>query len=543
MEFSEVGALCEDTEDLGTISEDVVAVFGSTEEAGYYPFLTNCYRNPIRSRASVYTVKSNSSMVMYASVRQAEDRYFRPQVTVFGGSCDSLQCADNMDQYRSGQDFWWEAEENIAYHIFVYGYNLDQYGEFVLRLEAALVGSVCEEAVDLGVLPIGPLVEAGDTFDAYRYQLPTCYSSVDSPAKVYTMTAQAGRVSARVYGFNLDARMAVYQGDCGDDELECLSSRDSRQTTWEAKDGDQIMIAVHGCCGNDAVGDFVLQIETTVAKNPCDEVVDLGTMQEGGILVRGSTRSGSIHRNLTDCYYYGQGSAAPSVMYTMTGTGETFHATVSSDGYFSPFVAVYEGLCGNLNCTGRYTESTDATWNTVKGKVYHLVIGSLRSVATGDFLLSVKESSSSADACNDAEALGFLTDGVTLRGTTAGMVYAGLPLCYSRITSPAKIYSMEVSSKRIISAAVDGGSLDAYISVYEGSCDGELTCVPGHEWRRHQFEAQPNRTYYIVGAFFLFDVFAIVSHVTPFSHSRLCSNFDSLWMLWPPNKRGFLAAT
>lgn len=139
----------------------------------------------------------------------------------------------------TSSEFKWNAVEKngVTYLVIVHSSDPREAGDFLLRVEAVTRTNVCDDAVRLD-LPLDGLTEVGSTFDANRYRLlETCYSSVNSPAKVYAVTSRGGIMTARVEGYGESASIAVSrESSCFEDGLQCVSQDDGEVVTWDSEE-------------------------------------------------------------------------------------------------------------------------------------------------------------------------------------------------------------------------------------------------------------------------------------------------------------------
>jgi hypothetical protein len=283
------------------------------------------------------------------------------------------------------------------------GYN-GQTGSFKLRISPIVTGDLIEDAMDLGLVSDASLVVGGTTEGGKFYpNLPSCYNDIVAPAAVYKLQAKNSSITASVTGFSFDAQISVYKDD-STGGLTCHGQHAWGNVLFTAslEDDTIFYIVIHGCCEPTVAGNYVLRVGASPFRNLCDDMVDLGTVPEGGLLYSDSTFGGSLNANVSSCpygTYYSNGDSLAKV-YMVEGTGSQLSASVFVPTYGSDMsVGVFTGACEALACIedADSESSRSVSFYGEAGKYFFIMIqGCCGANSEGEFVLTVKDPDSQA---------------------------------------------------------------------------------------------------------------------------------------------------
>lgn len=317
--------------------------------------------------------------VLTASTCSESETNFQTELSVFRGSCESLECIaeaatasacerglEGAVQIR-GSKVSWSARSQETYYIFVHGEAFatsNFVGDFILSLSEVeganeQIPSVDNDSCDTaegGLKPDGPPY-TGSTILATNDFSPesVCGVSLNSTGLWYGPVAGAdvGLSASTCRGNDTTARISVFEGEC--DALTCVDGTrgndpvcDFAGTTvnWFAVAGEQYYIFVHG----DSQEEFVLSLTrlgVSMRNSFCSQATEL-SMDE---TTSGSTTDAIQGTTLGE--YCGVSIDKPGVWYSLNGTDEEIRisgCTIEGVDNYEVSVSVFTGSCGDLIC-------------------------------------------------------------------------------------------------------------------------------------------------------------------------------------------------
>lgn len=177
---------------------------------------------------------------------------------------------------------------------------------------------------------------------------------------------------------------------------------------------------------------------------------------------------------------------SPGLWYMVIGTGDTFRVdTCSNHTNFDTKISLYRGVCGvQLECMGGNDDSCSGVtsalqWKTEIGVLYYVKVHGHGRDDVGNFGLTFSSLSSPPnEMCSGAE---FLPIGASDRGSTVGAaaIYDNAPTCGASNAQlfPGIWYTVQGNGKAIMASTCGPATeTSTSISVYSGSCDGNLVC-------------------------------------------------------------------
>ncbi len=399
--------LCDhkDVVDIGTIPDEGVKFDGSTISELLFSLPTLCQisdghlSSAIRGIAFTFTGDGTAHVLSVGNVYG-----FRPKVTIFKGSCDSLECLPT----DSHTDSFLVGTEPGETYIILIGDCCSLAivdGTFTLHAKRVVAGNITADLMGkIDSFDSKMKMVMGTTSSGTFYpNLPLCQFSVDSPAAIYQLDTGAGFFSAHVSGFGFDAHLSVVKAN----ELgafECYGTPNDRQISWEGEEG--LYLVVYGCCDMNAVGDFSLRLnKPPISNEPCNDVYDLGSVSNDGLTHVGTFAGWQFLANsqdVTNCYYAGHValSGGRSKVFRVIGNGKALVASTfvpeSTLGQgIQVSLTVMKGSCDTMECIkGAYLTvdpSWSVTWPSVAGETYDIVISTCCAETEDEFILMVYE--------------------------------------------------------------------------------------------------------------------------------------------------------
>lgn len=205
---------------------------------------------------------------------------FDTKIGVFSGSCGALVCVTGNDDFCGLQSqVTFNATDGVEYYILVTGFGAAT-GNFTLNVTGAC-GAVGppppppnppanDSCVNRITLECGiPLT--GTTVDASQDDVPACGPPVSSGGVWYSFTTLDAIVNLTVCGDSIDARWAIYTGNC--EELECIAGTlggcQGGSFTFVAEEGVEYFVYVHGT--DEAEGEFTIELNCQPCPFPIAE--------------------------------------------------------------------------------------------------------------------------------------------------------------------------------------------------------------------------------------------------------------------------------
>lgn len=294
---------------------------------------------------------------------------------------------------------------------------------------------------------------------------------------------------------DFEARLDVSTGTC--DSSKCAATRDSdcggngHQIVWKSEQDTSYNLGIFK--DNVATGSvFGLTIESFVPteNDQCNRAVAL---PGNGSLMVGSNLYATFDFGIPTCATTATIQEQPGVWYKATGSGNTMLASTCHDETdFATEIAVYfaNGTCDeSLKCVPsalrQFCKDNKGAiyWDSLKGEDYLIYVygsdyGTLPNVGT--FGLSISDFvTESNDVCSNAIAID-LSSNNRVKGSTISATPD--PVVLSCVdpgdTTPGVWYSTVGTGGQLRASTCSAETtFDTQLSVFEGSCDGQLTCV------------------------------------------------------------------
>ena len=307
----------------------------------------------------------------------------------------------------------------------------------------APVNNECENSITLS----GWETVEGTTLNATPkpYGINFCggLSSSSSPAVwyKYTVTEYSG-ITVSLSSSDYNSRFYVYEGICGD--LNCMYGSNGEATTWLTTAGYEYYIMVTGSSSGES-GGFELNIEVTGFPACAYPTLITTMVDENGDEIEDCLQPGDTYfvevamTHWDDVSYY----VSIESLFTTMGSNETqifgpFDAGINTEIDLIPhppyaeFCSIHDIVESNL-CPSLNDECVDAT-----------------PLECGDYVIGHNIDASPSVGCNG-----------NLRRT----------VWYS--------YTAEVDGSMFLSTCNPETNFDSDISMYTGSCNGELECFDG----------------------------------------------------------------
>ncbi len=452
-----------------------------------------------------YTFEGTGTPILVSTC--SDSVYTETLVNVYQGSdCGVLECAESSYQDTSciygGSAVSVITLASTTYFVYV----SDRYGfssPYELRMTSfpqatnVRCAVASEISVDAGTVlgTVLPNLEAD--------QVSICGgSSIDNNGEAWyrfvaseSATLRASTCSVSTAGLN--STITVTTGGCG--YLTCIAESDVLSpftegcggggtfVDFQVVAGELYYVAVWGLLFGEA-GLFELEVRTLnpPANDLCEnaETIDINANFTGSF----ADVTTSLDESDDSCFDDVALGTSGGIWYTFVGTGEFVVATSCSND-FAPFISMYDGACGELNCIAPATWNyTNTCWNylyghqsvpmeTQAGQVYHVLVSSTGPVAVGTFDFSMK-AFVPAENSNCVEAIEILPDGALIAASTQGVTSEQFSnSCDFFFRSPAVWYVVAGTGGLLRAhTCSDITNFDTVISVYSGRC-GDLECV------------------------------------------------------------------
>jgi hypothetical protein len=457
-----------------------VTVFGSTKYSMIDNSLPECQSISITAPGVWYSFIPDATRFVQARLDD-----LKGSVTVYSGSCDSLQCvaADS-----SGKAMW-TASKGEKYLIFVHGAG-NKIGDFSLSVLAggllrppAGTNSQCVLSQPLETPTLGKNISVTNTtvYGLAASETPGCGELFDpsvAPGLWYSVIGNGTGIRAStcdtVSGFI--ARVAVYSGDC--QNLVCIDGGDQNcgeesSVAWIGEAGKEYFVLVEGL--DSRVGEFNLTLEKVALQSSSDCASPV-TISLDEVAILGSTEDGTFH-DVELCS--GIAFSPPSVWYTVEGTGNAmFASTCDSKSDAFAKLEIYAGNCGSLECRTfeRFPCGNQmiSTWDSVHGEKYLLQIYGSAVPGDGDFTLDVEELPSNHECTRASDDLVL---GSSVRGSTV-LFSSNVSVC-SDATESGSWYKITVPSEQRVTLSTCSGNTNfqTKLTIMQGDSCGLSSCV------------------------------------------------------------------
>lgn len=318
------------------------------------------------------------------------------QISVFGNTCDSLQCIGGTGQDHPCGDngsVSWQTEKDEVYNIYVSGRS-SRVGDFVLNINTVPVadGFTCDGSL---TLEMGNTSILSNTTDALSEPVDLCTGSSAVRGVWHTIvgTGMAMKISVCDEKTNFDARVSLFTGSC--DGLSCVAYTQSK-----CGENDEILITtdvgtpyylfVHGS-DSVSIGNYALTIEETVINDSCEMASSLELAASPQYF--GSTLS-ARNSSAFSCSEE-PGSESQALWYTLVGTGEIIKlSTCSAETDFSTKIHVFSGSCSDLECISDVSVTSCegqsmVSFQSAIDEVYYARIGGVNASDAGNFVLEI----------------------------------------------------------------------------------------------------------------------------------------------------------
>lgn len=486
-------------------------VFGSTKYSSVDGSVMNCFETSVTSAGAWFSFQAASSRFVQARVDD-----FSSKVSVFTGSCDSLQCvaASNVGMAM------WTATKETEYLIFVHG-NGKLTGDFalsilpggLLRPSANVTNNICSLALPLSTPTLDNSTSVdGSTMLGLVAVVPGCGSISESTSKGmwYSVVGDGRGIQASTCDTDTDfvALVTVFQGDCLN--LLCTDGGDQNcgdqsAVAWYGQAGVKYYILVQGI-DESRTGDFTLRLEEIIPEVSGDCDAPLPVVMNGTSIL-GSTENGQLEdAGLCDNVEF----TAPSVWYTVEGTGTPLVAS-TCDKYSDNVakVEVYVGSCLSRSCVADVRKVSCgnqmlAAWDSSLNETYLVqVYGSGSGVAQEEtFTLSVEELPA------NYKCPGAATDlilGSSVQGNTPFATSGNSYGCIEQGNEAGSWYRIEAQSGNLTISACSGlTSFQPKLTVFQGDACSELVCISTNNNKACgadsfvSWEALPSEVYYVL---------------------------------------------
>jgi hypothetical protein len=489
-----------------------ITFFGSTKYSSVDDSLEDCLETSVTSPGAWYSFTAASTRFVQARVDD-----FSSKVSVFTGTCDSLQCtaASNVGMAM------WTATAATDYLIFVHG-NGKQTSDFALTiLPGGLLrpsAEVTNNACNLALLLSPPTVDnstltVGSTMLGLVADVPGCGGLTGSSSKGmwYSVVGNGRGIQASTCDTDTGfvALVTVFQGDCLN--LLCTDGGDQNcgeqsAVAWYGETGVQYYILIQGI-DESRTGEFTLKLEEVVPKisDDCDAPIPVAL---DGLSILGSSIDGQLEdAGLCDNIDF----AAPSVWYSVEGTGTPLVVSTCdphSDNYAK--IEVYAGSCTSRSCIAGVNKVSCGNqmlvaWDSSVDESYLVQIyGSGSGIAQeASFTLSVEELPENYE-CPGASS--DLRLGSSVQGYTAVPAPENAVGCIGLGDDVGSWYKIEgtLNETLTISACSQLTSFQPKLTVFQGNACGELVCISTNNNKACgagsfvSWEASPSETYSVL---------------------------------------------
>ena len=322
------------------------------------------------------------------------------QISVFGNSCDSLECIGGTGQDIPCGDngsVSWQTEMGEVYNIYVSGRS-SRVGDFVLNIDEVPVadGFTCDGSLPL---ELGSTSFQSNTTTAPSESVNLCTGSraVRGAWHTFVGTGMTMKISVCNDETDFDARVSLFTGSCG--ELSCAA-----HTQSICGENDEILVTTHVGMnyylfvhGSDSVsiGNYLLTIEEEQINDSCAMASSLELSESSQYF--GSTLSAS---NSTAIGCSGEPtSESEGLWYTFMGTGEVVTlSTCSVHTDFDTDIRVFSGICSEFVCVSDISvqscgDQSMISFQSTIDKIYYVRIGGINARDAGNFVLEVNPKS------------------------------------------------------------------------------------------------------------------------------------------------------
>lgn len=550
---TEKGDLCTDAVDLGAVSKAnaLLQLNSSTYDGGLYYHLRACYSDALPgypAKVFSFQVKGRGDVAVHIQTQREIEGYFQAQAYIFVGSCGSARCLETR-QIVDGDDYthtmWWGAKPDTKYYVVVMGSSpFYQHGGFEVTVEKLAYGNACQDAVPVHNVSNGMEIPISN-LGLPRYQFKkTCADEILSPAVIYSITlSQPHAVLAEIDNYYSTARLNVFKDTghdrrCNQDTWDCLPNNFSwKGTTWKADANITYYIVVDGCCGPSArVNDF-LSFKMQESSKVCDDVNDLGILDQNGSLVFDTT-VGKPYYHTISCH--SEDLASSSVIYSVkaNATGK-LSAVAMTKGGDSARVLVYRGSCDSLICVGNGSEWESVIWDAQEGRTYFIAVQNANSYSMFDsggieFALKI-DTVELSDLCSFSRNLGDvgMSGLLVLGSTTEGRAVSGVPTCHGQVDSLSIAYTMTPTYTGTYVISVDSRQLNLSLATFSGECGAAIECVGELIGGNIVYEAVANETIHILvsGCCLPSTGAEFALTVQPFQEHEVCSESEVIELL------------
>ncbi|CAJ1949743.1 unnamed protein product [Cylindrotheca closterium] len=492
-------------EDFGSDELDQVTYYGSTVFSKVIPQnLPECGPTSSPGPGSWYVFTAKDTRFIQVRV----DDFDANLISVYeGANCESLTCVDTSEGISM-----FTTTKDADYYVFVHG-KAEQVGGFALTItdggllrpdDDAANGEpnyTCETAEDLsdGLYMDLFARRTGSTVNGVVATVPSCGNLVlsDSNGVWYSFTGAYRRflVSTCDTESGFDTRLSVFTGSCS--QLRCVGGGDNgcgdhSSVYFGGQFGVEYFVLVHGT--DKKVGDFNLTvIEEAIVEeyvpmpgpddpdapgptplDPCDMAVHVPL---DGVAQLGTIQTAQV-QDVGLCT--GTDLAAPSVYYSVRGTGNTMVASTCNalvQDFAAAGVQVYGGECGNFSCIDDITivpcgAQMSAIWKSEFNRTYHIQV---YASGGGSFSLNVEDTDDNY-VCENASP--DLEIGSTILGSTlaSSLLYDN---AYSNAAPKIGAWyqiTTDVDAELALSTCSIITSFNSRISIF-GDCESNLSLV------------------------------------------------------------------
>jgi hypothetical protein len=458
-----------------------VVVYGSTKYSELDNSLNACDSTMITSPGVWYRFVPQSTRFVQARLDDLDGI-----VTVYTGSCESLQCVT----VNSAGMAMWTATVGTEYFIFVRGHGKTT-GDFALTVLPGGLLRPPEETNNQCVLSerletpsqSRPVNVTGSTrVGLLADSSLSCGQLLDTSSSNtmwYSVVGSGNGHLASTCGTEtgFHARVAVYEGDC--ENLVCIGGGDQNcdngsSVAWISETDKEYFIIVQGL--QSRTGDFNLTLSEIIPQSssncynpvqvPLDDVAILGSTENGALQDVGLCTGSSL--------------SSPSVWYEIQGTGEVMVAsTCNANSNAFAKLELYSGTCDSLECKDVQRNNCDnqmsLTWESFPGEAYRLQVYGSGVTDNSDFTLKVEEHPEHHSCSTASEEL---VAGSTVLGSVVQSRSIGANVCSSPDEYGAW-YKVTVQSNESMTVSVCSSitNFQASLSLFQGNSCGQLSCI------------------------------------------------------------------
>jgi hypothetical protein len=484
---------CQPTNDVctnSTLLEFEKAMIGRTNGATEDSISSSC--SLAEGKDVWYTVVGTGDTIMATTCSYATLGSTIMDVIKGSESCKDLECiaATNFscaDRYN-GVAVTWPSEAGVSYHLRVVTVDYEDQFEIVVWDVPSSENTACTTSVaSTSIDAIGSTLALSD-----QLETDTC-DEIGTPGLWYQVTALEDgvmRASTCSKKTSIDTAISVLTGDC--DTYTCLKSANTFEGTigctqsgtileWNVTSNQTYFVYIRGVGSN---GIFAVSIE--LLQVPVNDACAAAA----SISIEDDIIQGNID-NATEDIIVGASCTKEAyitprgVWYKISGNAKFLRATAcsSSYSYIDVAISVYTGDCSDLVCAAEsfYTNcgssgGSTVSWEALEGVEYYLFV--YAQSVSGSFNLLVEEFEPAPNIqCINAE--GPLTN-QTIVASTLISVSDGISECSSGLSKSAGLWYWVLGKEGLmyrVDTCSENTNFDTEISIYKGSCDGELECV------------------------------------------------------------------